>query len=105
MPGECQNNHYVPVWYQKRFLPVGQMDQELYYLDFQPGFFVDSNGVTRSRRTVRKQGFTCCFAEKDLYTIRFGVEAPRVSRFKNNSLGGDLGVSSELDARTALCHF
>jgi hypothetical protein len=71
---EYQNNHYVPAWYQRRFVPVGQRDQELYYLDFNPGFFVDPRGIAHARRAVRKQGFRHCFAEKDLYTTRFGVE-------------------------------
>ena len=32
MSTQYRNNHYVPIWYQKRFLPVGQLNQELYYL-------------------------------------------------------------------------
>jgi hypothetical protein len=71
---EYQNNDYVPAWYQRRFVPVGQRDQELYYLDFKPGFFVDPRGVAHARRAFRKLGFKYCFAEKDLYTTRFGVE-------------------------------
>ena len=31
MLNEYQNNHYVPAWYQRRFVPVGQKDQELFY--------------------------------------------------------------------------
>ena len=74
---EYQNNHYVPAWYQKRFIPVGQKDQKLFYLDFQPGFFVDPNGVANPRRAVRWQGIKHCSAEKDLYTTKFGVEESR----------------------------
>lgn len=33
MSAEYQINHYVPKWYQKRFLPSGQTNNELYYLD------------------------------------------------------------------------
>src|SRR5258708_31691369 len=54
MSNQYQNNHYVPAWYQKRFVPVGQKDQELYYLDFKPGFFVDSRGVTHLWRAGGK---------------------------------------------------
>jgi hypothetical protein len=32
MSGEYRNTHYVPVWYQKRFLPSGQRDKELFHL-------------------------------------------------------------------------
>lgn len=74
MSNEYQNNHYVPAWYQRRFVPVGQKDQELFYLKLQPGFIVDSRGIVHPRRVVRRQGFKYCFAEKDLYTTRFGAE-------------------------------
>ena len=109
MSNEYQNNHYVPAWYQRRFVPVGQRDQELYYLDFQPGFFVDPRGIAHARRAVRKQGCKHCFAEKDLYTTRFGVEESKhiekhffgeidntgcravnlMSSFAHGSVGGD----------------
>jgi hypothetical protein len=74
MSNEYQNNHCVPAWYQRRFVPVGQKDQELYYLDFQPGVFVDPRGIAHPRRAVQKKGFKHCFAEKDLYTTRFGAQ-------------------------------
>ncbi len=72
MPGEYRHNHYVPVWYQKRFIPPAQVDQELHYLDLRPGVFVDPRGVTHPRRAVKRQGFRHCFAQTDLYTTRFG---------------------------------
>ena len=65
MSDDYKNNHYVPAWYQKRFVPAGQKDQELYYLDFQPGFFVEPRGIVHPQRAVRRQGFRLCFAEKD----------------------------------------
>jgi hypothetical protein len=74
MSADYKNHHYVPVWYQKRFLPYGQKDQEIYYLDFQPEKFKDSKGILHSDRAVRRQGFRLCFAEDDLYTTRFGAE-------------------------------
>src|SRR5712692_3266380 len=74
MSNEYQNNHYVPAWYQKRFVPAGQKDQELHYLDFQPGSFADQRGIVHPRRALRRQGFRLCCAEKDLYTTRFGAE-------------------------------
>jgi hypothetical protein len=107
---EYQNNHYVPAWYQKRFLPVGQKDKELYYLDFQPGYIVDPRGISHPRRAVRRQGFGLCFAEKDLYTTRFGAEESKniekqffgqidntgcravdlIANFSHGSAGGDV---------------
>lgn len=43
-------------------------------MDFQPGFFVDSRGIAHAQRSIRRHGFRLCFAEKDLYTTRFGAE-------------------------------
>jgi hypothetical protein len=74
MSNEYRNNHYVPVWYQRRFVPAGQQAQELLYLDLKPGCFVDSRGVSHSNRALKRQGFRKCFAESDLYTRRFGAE-------------------------------
>lgn len=72
MPAQYRHNHYVPVWYQKRFLPPGQVDQELFYLDFVPRVFVDPRGVKHPINPVKQQGFKHCFAHDDLYTVTFG---------------------------------
>src|SRR5690242_15236842 len=41
------------VWYQKRFLPSGQRDKELFHLDLKPDILTDSRAVpTRSTRSV-----------------------------------------------------
>jgi hypothetical protein len=74
MSTEYQNNHYVPEWYQKRFLLPGQKEQALFYLDFQPGFSVDAKGGVRPNQAIRRKGPRHCFAEKDLYTTAFGNE-------------------------------
>ncbi|MBP7768449.1 DUF4238 domain-containing protein [Candidatus Woesebacteria bacterium] len=71
---QYQNNHYVPVWYQKRFLPPGQKDQELYYLDLNPGSWTDPRGIVHPVRPVGRLGFKFCFCEDDLYTRWFGEE-------------------------------
>ncbi len=72
MSGEYRNNHYVPVWYQKRFLPPRQRDKELYYLDLKPDTVTDSRGRLHTKNAVHRLGFRHCFAAKDLYTTRFG---------------------------------
>jgi hypothetical protein len=74
MSTEYRNNHYVPVWYQKRFLPPGQRDNELYYLNLKPRTVSDSLGRLHTMNAVRRLGFRHCFAEKDLYTTPFGSE-------------------------------
>ena len=74
MSNEYQNNHYVPVWYQKRFIPKGQKDNELFYLDLNPATFTDPRGVTHKIKNPKKLGPKRCFSEDDLYTTQFGQE-------------------------------
>lgn len=77
MSNEYQNNHYVPEWYQKRFLPNDQKDKELYYLNLKPDTLVDPRGVTHVKKAIHKQGFRLCFVESDLYTTQFGPTQSR----------------------------
>jgi hypothetical protein len=72
---EYRNNHYVPIWYQKRFLPPGQKNKELYYLYLKPESFIDPRGVKHTKRNPRRWGPKYCFAEDDLYTAYFGSES------------------------------
>jgi hypothetical protein len=74
MSNGYRNNHYVPEWYKKRFIPKNQIDRELYCLTLTPSVFVDPRGVSHTAKAVRRLGFTHCFAEKDLYTTMFGDE-------------------------------
>lgn len=74
MSNEYRNNHYVPQWYQKRFIPEDQNNKELYYLNLNPGSFVDPRGIKHTKRALHKQGTKFCFAQNDLYTTWFGAE-------------------------------
>lgn len=81
MSVEYKNNHYVPEWYQKRFLPSDQLNKELYYLDLKPGSFTDPRGVTHNKKALKKQGFRFCFSEKDLYTTNIrSVESREIEK-------------------------
>ncbi len=71
MSSEYTNNHYVPEWYQKRFIPQGQRDRELYYLNLNPEAVFDSKGRQHLKRAVHRQGPRKCFAEDNLYTANF----------------------------------
>lgn len=62
-------NHYVPEWYQRRFLPTGQGKH--WYLDLKPEAVV-KNGRKYLRRNVLNWGPASCFADDDLYTTTFG---------------------------------
>ncbi len=71
MSNEYLNNHYVPIWYQGKFLPPGQKNKELFYLDLKAASFIDPRGVVHKKRALRRLGFRYCFAEKNLYTTYF----------------------------------
>jgi Protein of unknown function (DUF4238) len=70
--GAYRNNHYVPQWYQRRFIPEERTQRELFYLDLKPVGFTDARGGKHKRRALRRLGPGGCFAENDLYTTPFG---------------------------------
>lgn len=72
MSTDYRNNHCVPQWYQKRFIPQGQVNNELFYFDLDPSAFTDSRGVAHPKKSVHNQGLRLCFCEDDLYTTWFG---------------------------------
>lgn len=72
MSAEYRNNHYVPQWYQRQFIPPGQADRELYLLDLKPEKFRDGRGVRHRRKALKRTGTKHCFAIDDLYTTRLG---------------------------------
>src|SRR5580692_8286098 len=64
-----KHNHYVPEWYQRRFLLPGQ--GKYWYLDLKPEQ-VARNGNKFTRRELLQWGPISCFAEDDLYTVKWG---------------------------------
>jgi Protein of unknown function (DUF4238) len=72
MSAEYRNNHYVPQWYQRRFIPPEAEDRELFLLDLKPGSFRTPDGRKVKRPAVRRTGTRRCFAIDDLYTTRLG---------------------------------
>jgi len=69
---EYRNNHYVPQWYQRRFIPSAPEDRELFLLDLKPEQFKAPNGKKVKRKALRRTGTRRCFAINDLYTTRLG---------------------------------
>jgi hypothetical protein len=69
---EYQNNHYVPQWYQRCFIPAEAQDQELFLLDLKPEQIKTPSGKKITRKALRKTGTRRCFAIDDLYTMRIG---------------------------------
>lgn len=79
MDNNYKHNHYVPEWYQKRFLPPGQTKH--YYLDLAPER-VTREGHTYIRRALLRWGPAQCFAQDDLYTtIWGGLENRDIEKF------------------------
>jgi hypothetical protein len=70
-PQVTRHNHYVPEWYQRGFLKIGE--SQLHYLDMSPEQKVLSDGRVVTMNSLSKRAPRGCFREYDLYTTRFGV--------------------------------
>jgi hypothetical protein len=68
MPQQSRAHHYVPQWYQRRFLAPGATNY--FYLDLHPET-VTQNGKTHQKTALLKWGPSQCFHVTDLYTLRF----------------------------------
>lgn len=67
---DFRNNHYVPRWYQERFLPRDGRERKFYYLDLRPDR-VTTHGRSYVRSALMRWGTKRCFRERDLYTTHF----------------------------------
>jgi len=68
---DYRRNHYVPQWYQKRFLLDNVQEKKFYYLDLNPDTIISGNKKYRLGSLLR-WGPRKCFCEDDLYTTKFG---------------------------------
>jgi hypothetical protein len=76
-----KENHFVPRWYQERFLPTTG-ERKFRYLDLNPDQFRDAKGIVRTKSPLRRWGAASCFKETDLYTVKFGsFESTEIERF------------------------
>jgi hypothetical protein len=66
---QSRAHHYVPQWYQRRFLTPGA--SRFFYLDLHPETVV-RDGVSHERKALLRWGPAKCFYKDDLYTLRFG---------------------------------
>jgi hypothetical protein len=74
-----RHNHYVPVWYQRRFMLPGQ--RTYHYLDLKPEIVVN-NEHRYARRALLPWGPDSCFAQNDLYTVQWGtVSSTEIEQF------------------------
>lgn len=73
-------NHYVPVWYQKRFL--ADEHDSLYHLDISPRTVELSNGRVFQEKAIHIWGPKKCFWAEDLYTTSFfGMPNDEIERY------------------------
>jgi hypothetical protein len=66
-----RDNHYVPKWYQKRFLRPGR--RTLAYLDMHPATEVLRDGRVVTGRSTFDAAPSRCFYRTDLYSTFFGA--------------------------------
>jgi hypothetical protein len=72
---DYRRNHYVPVWYQKRFIPPSHEKRELFYLDLRPtNGYRDGSGRFHLESGPRRLGPRWCFYEQDLYTTHLQTQ-------------------------------
>lgn len=70
--GKYRRNHYVPIWYQERFLPLTLKERKFHYLDLKPETVIAPTGHRYKRNELLRWGPPSCFYQDDLYTTRFG---------------------------------
>jgi Protein of unknown function (DUF4238) len=66
---QARVHHYVPQWYQRRFLHPGQ--SKFYYLDLHPET-ITRGKVKYERNALLRWGPPSCFCMRDLYTLKLG---------------------------------
>jgi len=63
------SHHYVPRWYQKRFIDA-ESRGKLFYLDLKPERVEHDDGTFHCRRDMRRLGPPSCFQADYLYTLK-----------------------------------
>ena len=81
----ARDNHYVPRWYQKRFLEPGRAT--LTYLDLNPEVKMLDGGRSITMPALTERSTKGCFFQTDLYSTFFGTA---VNDEIERSLFGDI---------------
>jgi hypothetical protein len=98
-------NHYVPQWYQKRFLKDSKT--RLYYLDLTPERTTLPTGERVGPPEVQRNSPKYCFSAQDLYTTTFfGIPNDEIERFLFGAIDNDgaNAVRSVVDGDLAKIH-
>lgn len=92
-----RDNHYVPIWYQKRFILPGE--SKYFYLDQEPHRASLSGGQEKTWYECRPKFPSQCFYQTDLYTTFFGVPNDEIERLLFGTIDdtGARGVRAVLD--------
>src|ERR1700687_5676101 len=67
--GSAVSHHYVPQWYQRRFVDPASEEEKLFYLDRFPERVVRPDGGSHQRAALRRLGPVSCFQADHLYTL------------------------------------
>src|SRR5579863_8098272 len=85
--GEYRHNHYVPEWYQRRFMEAGQT--KYHRLDLKPDV-VSNAGHKYTRHDLHHWSPEKIFAEDDLYTTQWGtISNTEIEQFFFGKLDND----------------
>lgn len=85
---KTHRNHYVPQWYQKRF--VEDAKTRLFYLDLAPERTLLPDGREVGPPALQRNSPRYCFWGQDLYTTVFGgVENDEIERFLFGAIDND----------------
>ncbi len=88
-----RHNHYVPIWYQRRFMHAGQ--DRYYRLDLKPDEVVREN-VRYTRKALHHWSPELIFAQDDLYTTKWGqVTNTEIEQFFFGQLDAKAPVALE----------
>jgi|SRR3989344_2881896 len=93
MPDDYKNHHYVPRWYQKKFMLPGE--HNFFYLDMKPDNFTDPRGIVHQKKSLWNRGSKKCFVEENLYTTKIqGIQPKDIEKFFFGRIDtrGELGV-------------
>lgn len=81
-------NHYVPQWYQRRFLKDSKTP--LYYLDLNPARTILLSGEQAGPPALQRNSPRNCFWGQDLYTTVFGsLQNDEIERFLFGAIDND----------------
>lgn len=85
---DYNDHHYVPQWYQKRFMLPGQTNY--FYLNLKPETFRDSKDNVYVADPLKEQGSKPSFFQKHLYTTKMnGINSKDIEQYFFGKIDND----------------